>query len=319
MNSPKVKILVAHHDQRCPAINSEVLCPVQTGSALAPDLFPDMLHDNSGENISKQNLKYNELTALYWAWKNQDKLGNPDFIGLMHDRRHFLFNPALPIPNKDVTWLPQSPVYMFPPICERYLTYLTDDIIRSYFTQYDCMVLKPYNSLPRIGQGNMRDCFLHSEEMTYEIFDVWAATVKNLFPDYLTELEQFSNGTYGYLCNMSVMRKDLFDQYCHFLFSVLQSVDAQIDSTGFSVAKKRFLGYLGEFTLSLFMMKLKKQKDVRVIEMNGLFFMPQDCKEYHKLAKYKWGKTFLWGKWRQKYQRKYDILSSKLAVLHFFK
>ena len=37
----------------------------------------------------KKNRNINELTALYWAWKNYDKLGNPDYIGLMHYRRQF--------------------------------------------------------------------------------------------------------------------------------------------------------------------------------------------------------------------------------------
>lgn len=51
-----------------------------------------MIGDNTGENISLQNKNYCELSAVYWAWKNQYALKNPDYIGLMHYRRVFDFN-----------------------------------------------------------------------------------------------------------------------------------------------------------------------------------------------------------------------------------
>lgn len=57
-------------------------------------LTSNMIGDDTGDNISHKNSSYNELTAVYWAWKNYDKLGNPDYIGLMHYRRHFIFREA---------------------------------------------------------------------------------------------------------------------------------------------------------------------------------------------------------------------------------
>lgn len=318
MNKPTIKILVAGHSQRCPVITTDILTPIQVGASLAPHLFPNVRHDNEGENISDQNLKYNELTAHYWAWKNQDKLGNPDYIGLMHDRRYFLFNTSLPIPDKEVTWLPKSPFYQFPPICKSFWNYVSDESIRNYFPQYDCMVSKLYDSIPRIIKGNMRDYFLLAAEMTNEIFDVWAQTVKELFPDYQEELEQFIRGADVRLCNMHVMRKDLFNEYSHFLFSILKRVDEQIDSSQFSVAKKRFLGYLGEFTLSVFCLKLQKRPGIRLAEMNGIFIMNATKADHMKCLKYWLGKTLLWGKYRRKYQQKYQQKAAWLNLLKFF-
>ena len=314
-----IKIILSHHDQRIPAIHTDILQSVQTGCANTAHIYPDMLHDDEGENISAENPKYNELSAHYWVWKNQDKIDNPDFIGLMHDRRHFLFNTKLPVPNKNLTWLPKSPVYMFPPICKKYLNYISDECIRQYFPKYDCMVLKQYDIFLRIGKGNMRDRFTHSEGMTYEIFDIWFNTVKKLFPSYLCELKQFAQGHMEYMCNMFVMRKDLFDEYSNFLFTILQTVDRQIDSTTFSTAKKRFLGYLGEFTLSVFIMKLKQRTDVHIIEMDGTFIMNLPWKERLKIVRYWVGKTFLMSKRQKKYQLKYNELLAKIKLLNFFK
>lgn len=313
-----IKIIITHHERRGAVLRSDILCPVQTGCALAAELFPDMWHDNDGENISAQNPKYCELSAHYWAWKNQSKLGNPAFIGLMHDRRHFLFNRFLPIPNKEVTWFPQSSVYMFPPISVAYAPYVAPEVIESYFPTYDCMVLKKFNITPLNGATNMRDGFLYSAEMTHEIFDIWYDTVKELFPEYAEQLKTFAGGTHYYLCNMFVLRKDLFEEYSSFLFTVLDAVDKQIDSAGFSTKKMRFLGLLGEYTLSLFIMKLKTRPSIKLIETDGVFFMDPLNPKYKKITLYKW-KSHLCGKIGQKYQKKYEQLVAEQAVLKFFK
>ena len=55
-------------------------------------MIENLLGDDTGENISHLNLTLNEMTAIYWAWKNYDKIGNPDYIGLNHYRRFFDIN-----------------------------------------------------------------------------------------------------------------------------------------------------------------------------------------------------------------------------------
>ena len=86
-----IKIFISYHDEH-PLIQSDILTPIQTGCADAPKLFKGMLRDDTGDNISQHNRKYCELTAQYWVWKNYDKIGNPDYVGFMHYRRHFMFD-----------------------------------------------------------------------------------------------------------------------------------------------------------------------------------------------------------------------------------
>ena len=102
INENNVKILVGYHK---PAylLKTDVLVPIHLGRALATDASKDgkmsqedyqwmldnMIGDDTGDNISHLNREFCELTAIYWAWKNYDKLGNPDYIGFMHYRRHF--------------------------------------------------------------------------------------------------------------------------------------------------------------------------------------------------------------------------------------
>ena len=59
--------------------------PLHVGTALHPDVLPGIQGDDEGDNISRLNASYSELTALYWMWKNCDA----DYKGLVHYRRLF--------------------------------------------------------------------------------------------------------------------------------------------------------------------------------------------------------------------------------------
>lgn len=67
--------------------------PLHVGAALHPDVLPGIQGDDEGDNISRLNASYSELTALYWMWKNCDA----DYKGLVHYRRLF----ASPVSRTD--------------------------------------------------------------------------------------------------------------------------------------------------------------------------------------------------------------------------
>ncbi|NLY01566.1 MAG: DUF4422 domain-containing protein [Rhodopirellula sp.] len=80
----RIKIYVAHHKpyyQYC----DDIFQPIQVGKAIhSIDL--GILSDDTGDNISRKNRWYSELTAHYWAWKNVTEL---DYVGFCHYRRYF--------------------------------------------------------------------------------------------------------------------------------------------------------------------------------------------------------------------------------------
>lgn len=57
---------------------------IQAGAAAAEKKIAD-IGDDTGENISVLNPYYNELTGLYWVWKNTGH----EFSGICHYRRRF--------------------------------------------------------------------------------------------------------------------------------------------------------------------------------------------------------------------------------------
>ena len=74
-----------------------ILLPIHTGKAISSlDLHIQGDNEVNGtpcDNISSKNASYNELTAIYWAWKNLRRL-YPDvkYVGLYHYRRFFAFD-----------------------------------------------------------------------------------------------------------------------------------------------------------------------------------------------------------------------------------
>lgn len=80
----KVKILVACHKQ-AEVFSNNVYTPIHVGKALHPKLDLGFQGDDDGDNISKLNPLYCELTAQYWGWKNMQT----EYIGLCHYRRYF--------------------------------------------------------------------------------------------------------------------------------------------------------------------------------------------------------------------------------------
>ena len=60
---------------------------IQAGAALTGKrLEKDILTDCVGDNISRKNRQYCELTVLYWIWKHAEE----EILGLCHYRRHFV-------------------------------------------------------------------------------------------------------------------------------------------------------------------------------------------------------------------------------------
>ena len=90
-----LKILVCYH-KPAKLYQDDIYEPIHCGRAccsLPPEekqwMLEHMRGDDTGENISALGLHFAETSAIYWAWKNYDQLGNPDYIGVCHYRRLF--------------------------------------------------------------------------------------------------------------------------------------------------------------------------------------------------------------------------------------
>lgn len=215
LNMTNMKIIVAVHkpyDVLC----DETYLPVHAGAAGKANL--GYLSDAQGEHISEKNGLYCELTALYWAWKNQPC----DALGLMHYRR-YLGEPARCRGNR--------------PLKERIAT---GEEIAAYLQNTPVI-------LPR-----KRDYFIENREDQYvhahgrESLDMLRRVLKERCPQYLPALEKTLKRTSGHCFNIFVMRRDLADAYCAWMFDTLFEVEARMTRETPQAVVPRLFGFLSE-------------------------------------------------------------------------
>ena len=78
-----IKIYIAtHKEYKMP--EQDIYVPIWAGAEINPNYKGQYQGDNVGDNISFKNSNYNELTVLYWAWRNSQA----DIKGLVHYRRY---------------------------------------------------------------------------------------------------------------------------------------------------------------------------------------------------------------------------------------
>lgn len=85
-----ILIFISTYDN--PVLKIKHGMPIEVG-AYGRKKFLYSLHDDTGDNISNQNLYFGELTGLYWIWKNENFNDN-DIVGFCH------YNKALLVSDK---------------------------------------------------------------------------------------------------------------------------------------------------------------------------------------------------------------------------
>ena len=212
---PKIKILVSYHDEH-QILKSDILVPIQTGRALTQKRFVGMIGDDTGDNISVKNPYYAEISAQYWAWKNYEKLGNPDYIGFMHYRRHFILDETK---YKKQYRSKEENAYIE----------MTDDDILREVSQYDCICAQD-TDFSKIGIANtVEDYMKRVPGSTKNDLDIFFNLIEKEYPMYTAYVAELKQSPHKILCNMFIMRKDLFEQYNLFLFDVLSKLEKRIN------------------------------------------------------------------------------------------
>ena len=63
------------------------------------------------------------------------------------------------------------------------------------------------------------------------------------------------NRTWAHMFNMFIMRKDLLDDYCAWLFEILTIVETRVDITGWDAYESRICGFVSELLLDVWLEK----------------------------------------------------------------
>lgn len=215
----------------------------------------EILKDNSLNNISIKNKSFNELTAYYWAWKNN----SDDYVGLMHHRRIFL-----------------KPQNIFIETLKKIEDNLRINLDRFSIKHYYLKII----DISKL-EKNLKDLnvYLEKEIESYDIF-----MPKPLYLDGLTIEEQFNevfpkNTFLSAMIeitlefypemkdslkktmqrkdmsafNMMIIKREFFEEYMEALFRVMFKVEEKFIFDKNDPYKQRMIGFLAERFLNIYM------------------------------------------------------------------
>ena len=257
---PKIKILVSYHK---PAylLKSEILTPVHLGRALATEASKDgqmskadyqwmldnMIGDDTGDNISHLNREFCELTVIYWAWKNYDKLGNPDYIGFMHYRRVLSF---LAPKDQNVNFtkdiLPEVNSF--------------NDNFTKAAEKYDFFIPKPHSVEDASKSQNIIE---HYGKYTYHYpqgLDILKNTLKKQCPFLYGVFDDYFEGKNAYFTSIFIMKRNDFMLYAQTIFNILLKVKKELTLSNANSQEYRAIAYIGEYLTGLYLYYLKSKR-----------------------------------------------------------
>ena len=237
--------------------------PIFVGKALDSQDIPDSyLRDDLGDNISEKNHQYCELTALYWTWKNTDS----KILGQVHYRRYFS------------SWR-----RLFRRRPEDRL--LDTKEIRTLLQNYEAILPKKRNYV-------LETMFSHYAHTHYdEHLKKLRNVLKETDPAYVPFFDQVMKKRSAHMYNMFIMKRELAEQYCTWLFPILEKLDDQIDYSEYSDYQGRYIGRMGELLLDVW------------FNRNKIRYKEMPIANLEKVNWVKKGKAFLAAKYLGK---KYD-------------
>ena len=237
----KIKLIVAAH-KKYQMPEDSLYLPLQVGAEGKEGIGYEK--DNSGTNISAMNPYYCELTGLYWAWKNLDA----DYIGLVHYRRYFSL--AKRIPKSE---------------SEKFSKVLTVEEAEELLKGNDII-------LPKIRNYYIETIYNHYKHTMYiEPLDLTGKIIQEKYPEYYKEFENLKHTKKMHAFNMFIMKKELLNQYCTWLFDILGELEKKVDYKQYDSFHARFFGRISERLLDVWLKTNKlSYREIPVIDMQHI-------------------------------------------------
>lgn len=259
---PDIKIFVSHRiDMEAETIDNPLYVNVRCGAVYDKRENIDMLGDDTGDNISEKRESFNELTVMYWAWKNVDA----DYYGLCHYRRYFSLSKEKY--EQDI-YSNVVEDYISKKNVEKYK--LNDsDYLLELFKNFDVIVTKPYN-VSHIAK-NLREQYGANKYLYSEHIDVLLDIIKEKYPKYYHLAKEYIYSDELIPCSMFIMNKKLFNEYNEFVFDILFECEKRIEINQLSNEGIRVFGHLGERLLGIFINC--RQKELRVKYLQRIIFL----------------------------------------------
>ena len=237
-----IKIIVAAH-KKYQMPEDKIYVPMQVG-AEGKERIEEYIQDNTGSNISSKNPNFCELTGLYWAWKNLEA----DYIGLVHYRRYFTMKNKIPKTEQ-----------------EKFKIVLNQKETEEKLKNVDVI-------LPKKRKYYIENLYSHYAHTMYvEPLDETRKIIEEKYPEYLEEFDKLHKRTSAHMFNMFIMKKEILDEYCNWLFDILFELERRTDTSKYDSFHARFYGRVSELLLDVWINKNQiKYEEVKVMDMQKI-------------------------------------------------
>lgn len=252
-----IKILISCH-KNAKVMTNSLVSAIQVGTVFSKEKLKNCEYfDNQGDNISNKNKRYCELTAQYWAWKNLEA----DYYGFFHYRRYFNFSKKT---------YPKPPLFevRMKEINDKNLKKfgLTEDNMRKVITENDIIVprksfcVSNYYHYKTANGHHIRD------------LDFCLDVIKQDYPQMWKSAKKYIKSGWAYFCNMFIMKKEIFDKYCTWLFDILKKHEEKYPCLDYNTREYRVSGFLAERLCGIYITWLQDNfKNLKIKKLQRVF------------------------------------------------
>lgn len=280
----KIKILVCCH-KICPIPKDEIFLPIQVGcekSKIKLGIQCDNeLNGNTCDNISNLNGIYCEMTAMYWAWKNiKNKYSDIEYIGLCHYRRFFYIKNNIIRDWLKVNYCKIKEILkiifakkLSISLCNlEYKTNSVNSVKLEKSNKKLCKIIEKYDIIttkPSISTNT--NIYSFFSVIGREYINCLTKIIDEYYFDYSETYYKTILGNTLHTANMLILKMDLFNDYCEFIFGVLEKHREMMVKDGivFSPEKEkiysRISGYLSEILTSVYIEEKRKKNKIKEI------------------------------------------------------
>lgn len=199
---------------------------------------------------------YSELRAHYWVWKNERIT---EKVGFFQFRRYLDFteNGKLPYTIKK---FPKSEDYS-PEFVNEFIRFF--DIIAPTPEYTGMTVWERYSA----ATGHRKEDL----QLTYDI-------ICKKHRDFIPAADVYLNGRSEYYGNLYIMNRNVFNEYCDWLFGILEEYESRAKNI-----PARTQGYLAERLFGIWFTKVKLNGVLRWKEVPRVHFWGYDDEAHHIL------------------------------------
>ena len=241
---PSIAIFICSSQECVHFPKNGLVRPLQTGTALSTRI-PGIEHDDDGDSISSRHRTYGDFTGLYWAWKNADA----DYYGFLSDDTYLDFarTDALPGTASDAAHFTHNSGSTL-----RSIGFI-DDVMREVITAHDYVTARPTeladDETAYAHYGTTRGN--HIEDL-----DTCLEATRLRFPELWGSAQRYAAGSTLYESSNVIMKRDLFDEYCTYAFTVLGIHERLHDDSHYTPDGRAVQEHLAQFLLGVYLQHL---------------------------------------------------------------